>query len=42
VEEYAEGFAPGAASSVAPDAAENEWLPEELRAPIGAVREGYV
>jgi len=32
-EEYAEGFAPGGTSSVAPDAAENEWLPEHLREP---------
>ncbi|MFM8378052.1 MAG: hypothetical protein ACKOB1_01880, partial [Planctomycetia bacterium] len=33
VEEYAEGFAPDGESSVAPDAAENEWLPDELRTP---------
>ena len=32
-EEYVEGFAPGSVSSVAPDAAENEWLPEHLREP---------
>ncbi|MFN5756380.1 MAG: efflux RND transporter permease subunit [Planctomycetia bacterium] len=32
-EEYAEGFAPGGTSSVAPDAAENEWLPDHLREP---------
>jgi multidrug efflux pump subunit AcrB len=33
-EEYAEGFAPTAGgSSVAPDAAENEWLPDHLREP---------
>jgi HAE1 family hydrophobic/amphiphilic exporter-1 len=33
-EEYAEGFAPGgASSSVDPDAAEQEWLPEHLREP---------
>lgn len=32
-EEYAEGFAPGNVSSVAPDAAENEWLPDHLREP---------
>jgi hypothetical protein len=32
-EEYAEGFAPGGASSIAPDAAENEWLPDHLREP---------
>ena len=38
-EEYAEGFAPGgASSSVDPDAAEQEWLPEHLREgkPVGA------
>jgi multidrug efflux pump subunit AcrB len=32
-EEYVEGFAPGNVSSVAPDAAENEWLPDHLREP---------
>jgi multidrug efflux pump subunit AcrB len=32
-EEYVEGFAPGSVSSVAPDAAENEWLPDHLREP---------
>jgi hypothetical protein len=32
VEEYAEGFAPaGAVSSVDPDEAEKEWLPDHLR-----------
>ena len=32
-DEYAEGFAPTAGgTSVAPDAAENEWLPDHLRA----------
>jgi len=34
VDEYAAGFAPGgqgATSSVAPDEAEKEWLPEHLR-----------
>jgi hypothetical protein len=30
-EEYAAGFAPQAGSSVEPDAAEQEWLPEHLR-----------
>jgi multidrug efflux pump subunit AcrB len=33
VEEFAEGFSPGGMSSVAPDAAENEWLPDHLREP---------
>jgi hypothetical protein len=33
-DEYAAGFAPTAGgSSVAPDAAENEWLPDHLREP---------
>jgi multidrug efflux pump subunit AcrB len=32
VEEYAEGFAPAAGGSVAPDDAEREWLPAHLRA----------
>ena len=33
-DEYAEGFAPaGGGSSVDPDAAEQEWLPESLREP---------
>ena len=35
VEEYAEGFAPaGAVSSVDPDEAEKEWLPDHLREPV--------
>jgi multidrug efflux pump subunit AcrB len=33
VEEFVEGFAPDGTSSVAPDAAENEWLPDHLREP---------
>jgi multidrug efflux pump subunit AcrB len=35
VEEYAEGFAPAAGGSVAPDDAEKEWLPSHLRAEAG-------
>jgi HAE1 family hydrophobic/amphiphilic exporter-1 len=34
VEEYAEGFSPNGTSNAAPDAAENEWLPDELRTPV--------
>ncbi|MFM8634217.1 MAG: efflux RND transporter permease subunit, partial [Planctomycetia bacterium] len=30
-EEYAEGFSPGGGSSVAPDDAEKQWLPDHLR-----------